>query len=290
LEENAGFEGGSVHRTNIPVSAGSNASVTLDLPLCTVLTASFPAGARLEMHTHARALFGIMLRGSFVTHIASRRFDCSPNTSWVEPREEKHANYVGNKDATALVVLPDPQRLQELEVFNAFFDRLYYQPDPSAATIARKIAHEIRRPDALTPLAVESAVVAMLVPAARVSLLRERAPTPPPWLITARELVHAEFRRGITLSTIAAAVRVHPTHLAHTFKRYYGTTVADYARRLRLAWAIDRILHSADSMSAIAYAAGYADQSHLTRECKATIGETPARLRQNGTRGQPSAL
>jgi AraC family transcriptional regulator len=233
------------------------------------------------MHTHARALFGIMLRGSFVTHIAHRRFDCSPNTSWVEPREEKHANYVGSKDATTLVVLPDPDRLQELEIFNAFFDRLYYHPDPAAATIGHKIVREIRQPDALTPLAVESGVLAMLVPAARVSLLRERGPTPPPWLVTARELVHAEFRRRITLSTIAAAVRVHPTHLAQTFKRYHGTTITDYARRLRLAWAVDRILHTTDTLSAIAYAAGYADQSHLTRECKASIGETPARLRQS---------
>lgn len=270
---------------NVPVTAGSSSATSLEVPLGTVLVASFPAGAQLTPHTHARAIFGIMMRGSFVTHIRSRQFECSPGISWVEPREEKHANYVGKEGAMTLVMLPDPRRLTELEVFNGFFESLYCHPDPRAAAIARKIAHEIYQPDALTPLAIESAAFTILVPAARLALMRERGAGPPPWLNAARDLIHAEFRHGVTLSTIADTVGVHPAHLAQTFKRYYGIGVATYARRLRLAWAIDRIVHSNEAVSAIAYAAGYADQSHLTRECKSVVGETPGRLRQNRPRG-----
>jgi transcriptional regulator GlxA family with amidase domain len=57
--------------------------------------------------------------------------------------------------------------------------------------------------------------------------------------------------------------------------------VAAYARSLRLQWAIDRLADSTLAISDIAVSAGFSDQSHLTRECRRSLGVSPAEYRRN---------
>jgi len=44
-----------------------------------------------------------------------------------------------------------------------------------------------------------------------------------------------------SLTELAAAVAVHPAHLARCFRREYGQTVGEYARALRLEWAAEQL-------------------------------------------------
>ncbi|HET9787346.1 MAG TPA: helix-turn-helix transcriptional regulator, partial [Pyrinomonadaceae bacterium] len=78
---------------------------------------------------------------------------------------------------------------------------------------------------------------------------------------------------------IAHLVGVHPTHLARSFKKHYRTTVGEYLRRLRLDWATRRLSETEDSITEIALAAGFYDQSHFSHLFKQHTGLTPAEFR-----------
>jgi AraC family transcriptional regulator len=82
------------------------------------------------------------------------------------------------------------------------------------------------------------------------------------------------------MSEIAAQARVHPVYLARVFRQVYGVTPGEYVRRLRLEWAKERILNSAEPLSDLALQAGFADQSHLSRAFRARYGVPPAHLRK----------
>ena len=81
------------------------------------------------------------------------------------------------------------------------------------------------------------------------------------------------------LADVATAVGVQPSHLAHAFRRHFRTTVGAYVRSLRLDWALEQIARSNLSLAEIAAAAGYSDQSHLTRECRRIAGVSPGKHR-----------
>jgi AraC family transcriptional regulator len=120
----------------------------------------------------------------------------------------------------------------------------------------------------------------MMAVASRVSHARARARGLPPWLERAREMIHAHFRGSIQLVEIAVAVGVTPWHLARTFRRHFGQSIGEYARALRLNWALDQLVRTETPISKIAVIAGFSDQSHFTRACAGAIGMTPADYRR----------
>src|SRR5688572_4440815 len=151
-----------MRRANVPVTMGSPRFRTAATSGCTVTDAWFPPGAVLEPHTHERTIFAVMLDGSFDSAIARRRLDCTPATVWTEPREERHANYIGRLGAHVLVVQPDPERSDLFGPFAPFTDEVHLLRHAGIATEARRVLAELDVADRLTPLAIDSLVLTMM--------------------------------------------------------------------------------------------------------------------------------
>jgi AraC family transcriptional regulator len=75
---------------------------------------------------------------------------------------------------------------------------------------------------------------------------------------------------------------VHPAHLSRAFHRRFGSPVLAYVRRARVRAAADLLRRSSLALADVAAAAGFADQSHLTRVFKQATGVTPGRYRRDG--------
>jgi AraC family transcriptional regulator len=103
---------------------------------------------------------------------------------------------------------------------------------------------------------------------------------PPPWLERVRELV--EDRRGnVAVAELAREAEVHRVQLARQFRTHFGVPVTEYARRVRIETA-QRLLVSTDTpLAQVAARAGFADQAHLTRVLRATLGATPGSIRRS---------
>jgi AraC family transcriptional regulator len=270
-----------MRRPNVPVTMGSPRFRTAATSGCTVTDAWFPPRAVLEPHTHERTIFAVMLDGSFDSAISGRRLDCTPATVWTEPREEKHANYIGHAGARVLVVQPDPARLDLFAPFVSLTDEVHLLRHAGIAADARRVVTELDVADPLTPLAIDSLVLTMMTAASRLRFAGDRQTRAlPPWLARAQELLHARFRDRIQLADVAGVVGVQPSHLAHAFRRHFRTTVGAYVRALRMDWAVEQLAHTDEPLAEIALAAGYSDQSHFTRECRRVRGVSPGEYRR----------
>jgi AraC family transcriptional regulator len=269
-------------RANVPVTMGSPRFRTSATSGCTVTDAWFPPGVVLEPHTHERPIFAVMLDGSFDSAIAHRRLDCTPAAVWTEPREERHANYIGRAGARVLVVQPDPARSDLFAPFASLTDQVHLLRHAGIAADARRVLTELDVADTLTPLAIDSLVLTMMTAASRLRFGRRDQRTLPAWLARAQEILHAHFRDRVQLADVAAAVGVQPSHLAHAFRRHFRTTVGAYVRSLRLDWAVNQLARTNEPLASIALAAGYSDQSHFTRECRRVRGVSPGEYRRMG--------
>jgi AraC family transcriptional regulator len=264
---------------HVPVTMGSPRFRTLEATGCTITEAWFPPNADLPPHTHDRPIFGVMLSGAFDSAIAHRTLDCPPASVWVEPLGERHANRIGRGGARVLVVQPDPASFTP---FAGFLESVQHLRHPGIAGDASRITRELDGGDDLGPLVVDGLVQTMLATAARQERRRQHHSPPPPWLLRAQELVHARFRDRVSLSAIARAVGISPSHLAREFRAHFGTTLGEYMRRLRVEWVADQLTRTPMSLSELGIAAGFNDQSHLTREFHRQLGMTPAMWRRRG--------
>ncbi|SEF18501.1 helix-turn-helix transcriptional regulator [Jiangella alba] len=89
-----------------------------------------------------------------------------------------------------------------------------------------------------------------------------------------RELLDANVADGVTLRAAAAQLHAHPTHLVRSFTAAFGLPPHRYltGRRVELA---RRLLLAGQRPAAVATAAGFYDQAHLTRQFRRYLGVSP---------------
>jgi AraC-like DNA-binding protein len=80
----------------------------------------------------------------------------------------------------------------------------------------------------------------------------------------------------VSLDALAEVAGLSKFYLLRGFRRAYGVTPHGYLRQLRLARAW-RAIAEGQPLTRATYDAGFADQSHLTRQFVAQFGVTPAR-------------
>lgn len=261
----------------VPVTMGSASARTRVAGGVDVTEARFPPGAVLERHVHERPIVCVMLEGSF-DHIGDRGSrDCTPGTVLIEPAGDPHGNAIRRAGARVLVLEPEPTD-ELLRSVEGLLEESAYFEHAGVVACAHSLARELSAKDAAAPLALEAGALDLLAVAARLKTHRPGAE--PAWLRRVRELVEDRFRDPLRLSDLAGEAGVHPAHLSRAFRERYRETIHGRVRRLRLEWAMRRLIESDDSIASIALAAGFADQSHLTRALKSRSGLTPAAYRR----------
>ena len=262
---------------HVPVTMGSASARTRVAGSVDVTEARFPPGAVLERHVHERPIVCVMLEGSF-DHVGDRGSrDCSPGTVLIEPAGDPHGNAIRRAGARVLVVEPEPSD-ELLRSVDGLLEASAYFRHSGILARAHSLARELSAKDAAAPLALEAGALELLAIAARLKTHARGAE--PAWLRRVREMVDDRFRDSLSLSGLAREAGVHPAHLSRVFRERYRETVHARVRRLRLEWAARRLVESEDSIASIALAAGFADQSHLTRALKNRSGLTPAAYRR----------
>ena len=102
----------------------------------------------------------------------------------------------------------------------------------------------------------------------------------PGWVMQLETILQDNWNMNLTLSAIAEAVGVHPVTISKSFRLYFGGTLSEYRRRLRVSRAILLIKESTKSLSEIAVHCGFSDQSHFIRAFKSETGFLPRNFRQ----------
>jgi len=79
------------------------------------------------------------------------------------------------------------------------------------------------------------------------------------------EQIRANYQGPLTVSAIAGAIHVSPSHLAHRFRLETGMTVKEYVTWVRVEMARRMLLETDAKLESIANAVGFCDAPHLSR-------------------------
>jgi AraC-like DNA-binding protein len=94
-----------------------------------------------------------------------------------------------------------------------------------------------------------------------------------------REYVDVHLSQSINLAMLAAVAGLSMHHFAREFKQSFGVTPHHYLTQKRVERAQEMLAQTDLSLSEIAYATGFSDQSHLARHFRHVLGTTPREFR-----------
>ncbi|MDP0495803.1 MAG: AraC family transcriptional regulator [Verrucomicrobiota bacterium JB024] len=95
----------------------------------------------------------------------------------------------------------------------------------------------------------------------------------------AREYIHKNYHRPLTLGEIALYVDRGEEHLAREFKKMLGITVFQYLRQTRIEAAISLMADSAFSLTQIATLTGFSTLAFFSRCFREATGKSPSAYR-----------
>lgn len=171
---------------------------------------------------------------------------------------------------------------------NAVFETSRIPPLPELTPLvaAAETARDESEADALEEIAVRLAgAVAAVLTGRRPS---QRAPS-----FSDERRITETLRRientpeeAVSLARHANEAAMSPYHFLRVFKQVAGITPHQFTLRMRLSRAALRLRRSRDSISTIAFEAGFNDLSTFNRRFRRLMGATPGGYRAQGLRGQ----
>lgn len=240
------------------------------------MDASVPSGTWLAPHEHPRRSLVVILSGGFRERILGEDVEAVAGSLYVRPAALRHSHLYGAEPTRCLIVeLLDRPDL-ELATASSHARPLLLR-SAVCARIGQRVARLTWDQQPANRLRLESLLLELL---ACVAAHGAAAEMPPEWLQHVHQQLRDGFRDPPTVAQLATAAGVHPSHLLRRFRRHYGMSPTGMVRRWKAEYARTLLAEPGASLSAVAFEAGFADQSHMGRVLRRIYGTTPGRLQR----------
>ncbi len=232
------------------------------------------------LHSHEHASFSILVAGRGVDRSRSQSYDQPPLTAVFHPSNAPHANDIGPGGVLGLTLELDPAWLRSHGLTaKALGGHRAVAPAAPSRLACLCLLGAAWRDGPRTATDLETHALELLELLTQHAAGSTGGPSPA-WLARGEEFLRTHFRAPVGLSEAAREAGVHPIHFARVFRRRHGRPVSAYVRALRLAEAGELIVGGSRPLAQVAYAAGFADQAHLTRWFSRVVGLSPGALRR----------
>lgn len=233
----------------------------------------YRAGLRQGTHHHHHPTVSLLFRGSLRETARRTEEPVEGLALVVKPAGTRHSDDFGPTGASLLQINLPGSAHDDAELHAGLRQWRWIRggaPLLAAVELLRTVA--LSGPGESGALDAAREVLATLGPAAPAAA--------PGWLPEVAEYLREAVRQGRQprVPDAAAVAAIHPVHLTRVFRRQFGCTVSAYIRRLRVQQAA-RLLAGQQPLARIAAHAGFADQSHCTREFRRETRLRPAEYR-----------
>ncbi len=230
---------------------------------------------RFTPHFHDTYVVGVVTAGAARTRYCGETAVLRPGSVFViEPGEVHDGQPVGDDGYRYRAFYPSIAEMRAAAVDGAsppHFAQLQYENPELAAQALSVREEESGAGDGSTSVTrLLRDLVCLYGDAAPSHELRERRA-----VRLVRAHVDAFYATRVALSTLSAISGMSTFHLIRVFRQEVGLPPGMYLQLVRIQRASE-MLRAGLGISQVAYAAGFSDQSHLTRRFRRIMGVTPA--------------
>ena len=146
--------------------------------------------------------------------------------------------------------------------------------NPDSKFLLLKIYKELLTDDPLTDVSIQMLLLK----------IAEDSPTrhicKPRWIIKLYEILNDRWNESHNLADLSASLQVHPVTISKCFPKFFGCTLGEYVRKLKIEKSVVLMKNSRLSLTEIGAECGFSDQSHFTRNFKALTGFLPRQFKK----------
>jgi AraC family transcriptional regulator len=231
----------------------------------------------VSTHRHDDAHFVLVLSGVYISSALHAPERAASPTLVFNPAGTTHRDRFVDGKGSFLTLSLDPAVLKGAHALRDAPQQAVVLAAPAGVAAAFRVALEIGRGGDVAVL--ESGAWEVLA-----SLQGNAAGAPralPPWAHQAYDAVmDMAADSHLRIADLAAALGVHPVHLARVFRQAWGCSPGELLRWRRVDQAGGLLRRRGLAIAEVAATVGFADQSHMNRAFQAQYGMTPARFRQ----------
>jgi AraC family transcriptional regulator len=246
--------------------------------LATVSERNFPANRRLAWPDRNLARICFVLDGAF-TEVAGQSKTFKAGDVVYRPPDTRTEIRFGSSGMRSMTIELFPNALSWLNMRGVLPKRPLNATSPKCVALTTRIAQENHQQDPISRLVTQGLLMELIGEIGRNAISTPRL-REPMWLKNIHSMVSREFAAPRSLSDYARVGDVHPTHLARTFRNYYGVSLRKFVRNIRVRNAAKMILSGGSRLADIAAECGFADHAHMTNCFRQCIGMTPSEYRR----------
>lgn len=229
-----------------------------------------------EWHTHENAYLAFVLKGGCVERRKNESVECDPGKLLFYSCEEPHLNHSYQPDTRIFNVELNNRWLQSMDLGAVIGNGIVTVISPDQKFLLLKIFREYRLMDHCSSLNIETMAIDLLT---SISQHKNSASDIPKWAIQLKEVLHDRWTENLSLKELSEILRIHPVTISRYFPKYFKCTLCDYIRKIRIDKSLNLIRSGGEKLTDIAFASGFADQSHFIRAFKKVTGLLPNEYR-----------
>jgi AraC-like DNA-binding protein len=230
--------------------------------------------SKVDWHYHENPYFTYLLQGKLYESNKKESYYLEPGSLLFHNWQDPHYNIKPPEYTRGFHLELNENWFSNFEIETKCFEGSVNLRDPLIKNLMNKIFIETKISDQYSNLSISALLIEIF---STVNKGKENSCKKPSWAKKLQELI-LEQEVDYSLHNLSSLLEIHPVHLSREFKRYFGTSLGNYIRLLKLNKAFHLINSNKLSMTEISYQCGFFDQSHFITNFKKIYDTTPKKL------------
>jgi AraC family transcriptional regulator len=229
-----------------------------------------------DWHYHENSFFTFVLDGTCLEHRKNSAYEWKPGDVLFYEKGAIHRNCYHQENSRNFNIELNDKWLEKYDV------GLSHGPDSHAVAPADikflfiQLYREFQNQDSASQASLNS-ILLYILGHKNHEITSNKTPS---WVPKIKEFLYDNWSTNFSLKHMSAIVDMHPITISKNFSRYFGCTLGEYIRKIRIEKAIRMIRTTELSLTDIAFTCGFADQSHFIRWFKKFTGTVPLQYRK----------
>lgn len=228
---------------------------------------------KVDWHYHENPYFTFILQGNVFEGNKKENYHCSQGSLLFHNWDDAHYNLKPPGFTRGFHIEIDRNWFQDYDLNIEHIQGSISIKNPEIQLLFYKLFKESKIDDANTKLSMNTLLIEVLEKIDNQSKTNEQFI--PYWVKPLKEILHEQILDSFSLSSLAQLLGIHPVHLSRYFPRYFGCSLGEYIRKIKIKKSLAMLSDRRNSLVEIALETGFSDQSHFNRCFKENMGVTP---------------
>jgi AraC-like DNA-binding protein len=239
-----------------------------------VITDTEYTHSKVDWHYHENPYFTYLLQGKLFESNKKESYYLEPGSLLFHNWQDAHYNIKPPEFTRGFHVEMNENWFSNFDIQTTDFEGSINLKNPLIKNIMNKVFIESKINDQYSNLTIESFLIEIF---STIKETKESGSKKPIWAKKLQELLFEE-QINYSLNNLSSILQIHPVHLSREFSRYFGTSLGNYIRIIKVNQAFSLIALNQLSMTEICYICGFYDQSHFITNFKQVYRTTPSKF------------